>query len=65
MPEQFVYSRDDVLRMLDALLASRGSAWWGEFFADRAKPCPFFTDRPAGSARCGTRRRSRSVCSGR
>jgi len=23
-----------------------GSAWWGEFFADRAKPCPFFVDWP-------------------
>jgi SAM-dependent methyltransferase len=22
------------------------SAWWGEFFADRAKPCPFFVDWP-------------------
>lgn len=44
--EQFIYTRDDVLRMLDALLDSRGSAWWGEFFADRAKPCPFFVDWP-------------------
>ncbi len=25
---------------------SLGSAWWGEFFADRAKPCPFFVDWP-------------------
>jgi SAM-dependent methyltransferase len=44
--EPFVYTRDDVLRMLDGLLASHGSAWWGEFFADRAKPCPFFVDWP-------------------
>lgn len=45
-PDQFIYTHDDVLRMLDALLDSRGSAWWGEFFADRAKPCPFFVEWP-------------------
>jgi hypothetical protein len=44
--DQFVYTRDDVLGMLDVLLDGRGSAWWGEFFADRAKPCPFFVDWP-------------------
>jgi SAM-dependent methyltransferase len=46
MTDQFIYSHDDVLRALDALLDGRGSAWWGEFFADRAKPCPFFVDWP-------------------
>jgi SAM-dependent methyltransferase len=46
MPDQLIYSTDDVLRMLDALLADRDGAWWGEFFADRAKPCPFFADWP-------------------
>jgi SAM-dependent methyltransferase len=46
MPDQFIYATDDVLRMLDALVDDRGSEWWGEFFADRAKPCPFFTERP-------------------
>jgi SAM-dependent methyltransferase len=46
MPDQLIYSPDDVLRMLDALLADRDGAWWGEFFADRAKPCPFFVDWP-------------------
>ncbi len=44
--QPFVYTRDDVLRILDSLLASHGSAWWGEFFADRARPCPFFVDWP-------------------
>ena len=44
--EPFVYTRDDVLGMLDRLLASQGSTWWGEFFADRARPCPFFVDWP-------------------
>jgi len=32
--------------MLDALLESRGGAWWSEFFADRSKPCPFFVEWP-------------------
>ena len=44
--QPFVYTRDDVLGMLDRLLASQGSTWWGEFFADRARPCPFFVDWP-------------------
>jgi 2-polyprenyl-3-methyl-5-hydroxy-6-metoxy-1,4-benzoquinol methylase len=44
--DQFIYTSDDVLRMLDALLTRRGDAWWNEFFADRGKPCPFFTEWP-------------------
>jgi SAM-dependent methyltransferase len=46
MPDQLIYSTEDVLRMLDTLLAGRDGDWWGEFFADRAKPCPFFVDWP-------------------
>lgn len=46
MPEQFIYSADDVLRMLDALLAGGGGVRWQEFFADRDRPCPFFTEFP-------------------
>jgi SAM-dependent methyltransferase len=46
MGDQFIYTSDDVLRMLDVLLADRGGAWWGEFFADRGKPCPFFVEWP-------------------
>lgn len=42
----FSESDEDGLRVLDALLAGQGSAWWGEFFADRSKPCPFFTEWP-------------------
>jgi SAM-dependent methyltransferase len=42
----FTGSTDAVLRMLDTLVADRGGAWWDGFFADRAKPCPFFTERP-------------------
>ncbi len=46
MQDPFIYTSDDVLRMLDALLEGRGGAWWNEFFADRAKPCPFFVEWP-------------------
>jgi SAM-dependent methyltransferase len=46
MPEQFIYTTDDVLRMLDALLADGGGAWWNGFFSDRSKPCPFFVEWP-------------------
>jgi len=45
MRDQFVYTSDDVLNMLDALLEDR-RGWWNELFADRAKPCPFFTEWP-------------------
>jgi SAM-dependent methyltransferase len=27
-------------------VSGQSSAWWGEFFADRAKACPFFTEWP-------------------
>ncbi len=46
MASEFIYSEDDVLAMLDRLLANRGSGWWDGFYADRAKPCPFFVESP-------------------
>lgn len=46
MRDQFVRTRDDVLKLLDDLLAGEGSPRWDGFFADRARPCPFFTERP-------------------
>jgi SAM-dependent methyltransferase len=46
MTDRFVYTSGDVLRMLDDLLADGGGGWWDGFFADRARPCPFFTGRP-------------------
>jgi hypothetical protein len=36
----------DSTRAQPAHLEDRGGAWWGEFFADRAKPCPFFVEWP-------------------
>ncbi len=31
---------------LDALLAGREDDWWNSFYANRAKPCPFFVASP-------------------
>lgn len=42
----FVITRDDLLRTLDALLAERGGDWWDEFFADRGRAIPFFANWP-------------------
>lgn len=41
----FVADRDDLARLLDAFLEDREQHWDG-FYADRAKPCPFFVDVP-------------------
>lgn len=46
MVNKQIYSDDDVLAMLDALLANRGSDWWDGFYENRAKPCPFFCESP-------------------
>src|SRR5215468_6242730 len=46
MPDQFIYSTGDVLRMLDALVMGRGGAWWSEFLADHVSSCPFLVDWP-------------------
>lgn len=34
------------LAELDALLVAPPSRWWDSFYADRAKPCPFFVASP-------------------
>jgi len=44
--DQFIYTSDDVLRMLDVMLAGRDGSWWNRFFADRSKPCPFVVEWP-------------------
>lgn len=43
---QFIYTGDDVLRMLDALLEGRDGAWWDEFFVHPPRPIPFLVDWP-------------------
>ena len=34
--------RDGEAAEYDALLADHGNPWWDSFYANRAKPCPFF-----------------------
>jgi SAM-dependent methyltransferase len=46
MQDQFIYSTDDVLRMLDSLVMDRGGAWWSEFLAEHSTTCPFLVDWP-------------------
>ncbi|MBV9381675.1 MAG: class I SAM-dependent methyltransferase [Streptosporangiaceae bacterium] len=45
MPDQFIYTRDDILHMLDTLLASRAIRW-DELFTRPARPCPFLVEWP-------------------
>lgn len=46
MANELIYTEDDVLAMLDSLLSNKERTWWDGFYADRAKPCPFFVDAP-------------------
>ena len=46
MIEKLVYSKDDVLELLDKLFQNRQEQWWDAFFSDHDKPCPFFVDWP-------------------
>lgn len=46
MPDPFIYSSDDVPGSAGGLPEGNGAGWWDEFFADRAKPCPFFVEWP-------------------
>jgi SAM-dependent methyltransferase len=46
MANEFIYADDDVLTMLDRLLAGREGDWWNGFYEDRTKPCPFFVESP-------------------
>jgi len=46
MNDPLIRSTDDVLCLLDRLLQDRAGGWWDGFFADRARPCPFFVDVP-------------------
>jgi hypothetical protein len=46
MPAEFIRTTGDMLHLLDEFLDGQGSAWWDEFFADQARPIPFFTQWP-------------------
>lgn len=44
--KEIIRSEEDVLSMLDALLQKRDGEWWDNFYCDRNKPTPFFTNVP-------------------
>ena len=46
MADNFVSMSEQQLASLDALLAGREHQKWQSFYADRARPCPFFVDHP-------------------
>ena len=47
MPDWFVRSGDDLLKMLDDLLTGTSSgAWWDGFFADESRRLPLLADWP-------------------
>lgn len=46
MANGFIDGEADVLALLDGWLAGAGEERWDRFYEDRAKPCPFFVDRP-------------------
>lgn len=47
MPDdRFIYTSNDVLGMLDALLTEEGADRWDDFHVDHTRPIPFFTDAP-------------------
>ena len=37
---------NEELARLDALLVAPPGPWWDKFYADRARPCPFFVTAP-------------------
>jgi SAM-dependent methyltransferase len=41
-----IYSEHDLYDLLDELLASQGGEWWDGFYENRAKPIPFFVNKP-------------------
>jgi SAM-dependent methyltransferase len=45
-PDRFVYTAEDLLRVLDDVVDGTSGAWWDGFFEKRSTPCPFLVDRP-------------------
>lgn len=46
MSKELIYSEQDMIEVLDLLLAARNGEWWDDFFSDTTKSCPFFVDKP-------------------
>jgi SAM-dependent methyltransferase len=45
MTHETIYSHEDTLKMLDSLFREEGQ-WWDQFYEDRNKGIPFFSDSP-------------------
>jgi SAM-dependent methyltransferase len=46
MPDRFVFTADDLRRVLDDVVDGSSGAWWDGFFENRSTPCPFLVDWP-------------------
>jgi SAM-dependent methyltransferase len=46
MSDGMILTTDELLAMLDTLLADRQGQWWDELFSKRDKPIPFFVEKP-------------------
>jgi SAM-dependent methyltransferase len=46
MRDGMIVTSDELLAMLDTLLADRQGQWWDNLFSKRDKPIPFFVDKP-------------------
>jgi SAM-dependent methyltransferase len=46
MPDPFVYTAEDLLRVLDDVVDGTSGAWWDGFFENRSTRCPFLVDWP-------------------
>ncbi len=44
--QEIISSENEIYEMLDALLEPRDKDWWDNFYADKNKPIPFFTNAP-------------------
>jgi SAM-dependent methyltransferase len=45
-PDLSIGCEAEDLQRLDALLVAPPAPWWDRFYADRARPCPFFVTAP-------------------
>lgn len=41
-----IASKEDTLEMLDKMLKKWDEQWWNDFYKDKEKPIPFFTQKP-------------------
>lgn len=44
--KEIIRTKDDLFKMLDALMEQRESEWWNRFYSDREKEIPFFKNKP-------------------